>query len=94
VAFIFRWSPGKARLNLAKHQVSFEEATTVFGDPLAISIIDDVHSFDEQRFITIGMSIRWRLILVSHSVAGDTMRLFSARTATRRERKSYEEGKQ
>lgn len=87
----FEWDANKARLNLRNHRVSFVEATTVFDDPLAV-IFDDVnHSADERREIIVGHSISQRLLLVCFSERRDKIRVFSARSLTRKERKSYEE---
>ncbi|MGH7310821.1 MAG: BrnT family toxin, partial [Candidatus Rokuibacteriota bacterium] len=76
--------------NSSKHGVSFDEASTVFGDPLAGTIVDPRHSGDEPRFVTIGLSMGRRLIIVAHTERGDRIRIISARRATRRERKTYE----
>jgi uncharacterized DUF497 family protein len=87
----FEWDPEKAARNGAKHGVSFPEAATVFGDPLAITYDDPDHSDEEDRFITFGHSVEGRLIVVAHTDRGDHTRIISARLATRRERKLYEE---
>jgi uncharacterized DUF497 family protein len=87
----FEWDNEKASRNLVKHGVSFHEAATVFGDPLAITYFDPDHSQDEDRYLTFGHSDIDRLIVVSHADRGDRVRIISARRATRRERKSYEE---
>jgi uncharacterized protein len=87
----FEWDEHKARTNLAKHGVSFEEATTVFGDPLSLTIPDPVHSQTEDRLIVLGHSHRRRLLVVVHTERGDNIRVISARPASRRERKNYEE---
>jgi len=87
----FEWDEEKAKKNLNKHGVSFEEASAVFGDPLAITIPDPLHSEDEDRFITLGESSRRRLLVVVSTERGDNIRIISARVATRRERKDYEE---
>jgi len=87
----FEWDPGKARRNRRKHRVSFQEAATVFGDPLAVTYLDPDHSISEQRFITIGMSTAGRVLSVAHSDRDDNMRIVSARKTTLRERKQYEE---
>ena len=87
----FDWDPKKAETNLAKHDVSFEEAMTVFADPLARIFPDEEHSVDEFREIIIGHSARLQLILVNFTSTDDQVRLFSARKATRMERKDYEE---
>lgn len=78
--------------NLVKHGVSFYEAATVFDDPLAITYPDPDHSGDEPRWLTFGISAEGRLLVVAHTEAGDTIRIISARRATRSERKIYEEG--
>jgi len=86
----FTWDPEKEKENQRKHGVSFEEATTVFSDPLAGTILDPDHSIEESRFLTIGHSSNNRLIVVSHTEEGDNFRIISAREATTHERKSYE----
>ena len=87
----FEWDEKKAKSNMAKHAVSFAEATTVFGDPLSLTIPDPAHSQAEDRFIIIGSSHRRKLLVVVHTERGDNIRIISARPASRRERKSYEE---
>ncbi len=87
----FEWDPVKARTNVAKHGVTFDEASTVFQDPLSVTIPDPLHSEDEQRFVLIGYSHRRRLLVVVHSDRGDQIRLISARAATRKERTRHEE---
>jgi hypothetical protein len=86
----FEWHVAKAAGNVTKHGVSFDEASTVFGDPLAGTILDPRHSTDEGRFVTIGLSTRQRLIVVAHADRDDRVRIISARRATRRERRKYE----
>ena len=86
----FEWDSNKAAENLAKHDVSFDEASTVFGDPLAATIDDPVHSVDEFRFITIGYSRNQRLIVAVHTEREERIRIISAREATGHERKQYE----
>jgi uncharacterized protein len=88
----FEWDPEKAIRNLAKHGVPFPEAATVFGDPLAITYSDPAHSGDEDRFLTFGLSSEGHLLIVSHTDRGLHTRIISARRATRKERKLYEEG--
>jgi uncharacterized DUF497 family protein len=88
---IFEWDPRKARINLREHKVAFEEAATVFLDPLAATYSDPDHSANEDREITIGYSARQRILFVSHLKRGERIRLISARQATRRERKQHEE---
>ncbi len=89
----FEWDTAKARQNVRKHGVSFEEASTVFADPLALTIDDPLHSDEEDRFITLGESQRRRLLVVVFTDRGERIRIISARVATRRERKDYEEGR-
>lgn len=86
------WDANKARSNLRKHRVAFEEAASVFRDAFSVTIDDPLHSVDERRFITIGRSERERTLVVVHSEIGETIRIISARIATRRERRNYEEG--
>ena len=87
----FEWDANKARLNLAKHGVHFEEAAMVFGDPLSVTIFDPAHSQAEDRFIILGRSHLDKLLVVVHTERGDNIRVISARRASRRERKQYEE---
>ena len=91
IMFNFEWDENKAKVNLAKHGVSFEEATTVFGDPLSLTIPDPAHSQSEARSIILGHSHEQKLLVVIHTERGDTIRIISARRASRRERKDYEE---
>ena len=86
----FEWDREKAQRNLRKHGVSFDEAVTVFYDPLSATFDDPNHSVGEQRFITIGYSARDRLLVVAHTERGVTMRIISARRATARERRRHE----
>ena len=87
----FEWDTNKAKNNLQKHSVSFEEASTVFGDTLSSTIIDPDHSsLGEERFITVGMSYQQRLLIVAHCDRGENIRIINARRATRQEKKSYE----
>jgi hypothetical protein len=87
----FTWDPKKAAANVAKHGVDFREAATVFDDPLSVTFPDPDHSDREQRFLIIGVSALSRTLVVSHTESGDTIRIISARMATRGERKFYEE---
>jgi uncharacterized DUF497 family protein len=87
----FEWDPEKAAANLAKHGVSFEEALTVFSDPLARIFDDEDHSREEEREIIVGHSTKQRLLLVCFTARETAIRLFSARRATKRERQDYEE---
>jgi uncharacterized DUF497 family protein len=86
----FEWDKEKAKKNLKNHRVSFEEAMTVFYDPLSATFDDMDHSDDEERLITIGYSSRSRLLVVSHAERGKIIRIISARTATAHERKKHE----
>ena len=87
----FEWDPEKAAANLAKHGVSFEEAATLFGDPLALTVQDPVHSVREYRFLTTGLTTRGRLVVVYHAELGENeIRIIGARVAERSERKDYE----
>lgn len=86
------WDPRKAAANLKKHSVSFEEASTVFSDRLALTGADPDHSVGQARWITFGESVRGRLLVVAHTEEGDIIRIISARAATRREKRLYEEG--
>ncbi len=88
---VFRWDPEKARSNLRKHGVTFEEAASVFRDILSVTISDPLHSTEESRFVTIGRSDQDRTLAVVHSDFEETIRIISARLATRPERKEYEE---
>lgn len=88
----FEWDPAKAESNASKHGVTFDEATTVFDDPYARVIEDPDHSLHEERFIILGMSMHARELVVSHclrGMGGDTIRIISARRATRRESAQY-----
>ncbi len=88
----FEWDPDKARKNLAKHGISFDEATAVFGDPLAVTIDDPDHSHGEQRFLTRGLSRRGHLTVVAHTDRDGRVRIINAREATAQERNTYESG--
>jgi len=87
----FEWDANKAKSNLAKHRISFEEASTIFGDPRSLTIPDPMHSDLENRFITLGASHRGKLLVVVQTERGDNIRIISARIASRRERRNYEE---
>ena len=89
---VYEWDPLKAKANLRKHKVSFEEAATVFLDPLAITFSDPDHSDEEDREITIGLTTKRRVAFVAHCRRGDRTRIIGARRATRKECKQYEEG--
>jgi uncharacterized protein len=88
----FRWDPRKARANLRKHKVAFEEAETVFRDRLSVTKQDPNHSSEERRFLTLGLSFNYRLILVAHTEDPGEIRIISARLPTRSERDAYENG--
>ena len=88
----FDWDDAKARRNFAKHRVSFHEAASVFGDPLALTFEDPDHSVGERRLLTFGISTSGRLLAVIHTARGASIRIISARRVTRGERKIYEEG--
>ncbi len=88
----FEWDPKKATANIQKHNVTFQEAATVFGDPLAVTFYDPDHSVDENRFITFGLSLQKRLLIVSHTERGGQTRIINARLMDHDERKIYEEG--
>ena len=89
----FQWDPTKAADNLKKHGVSFDEATTVFGDPLAATIPDPEHSAEEARFVTMGQTTKRTLVVVVHTDRGEEIRIISARRAAAGEKKKYAEGK-
>lgn len=88
----FEWDPAKAASNLQKHGVSFEEAATVFDDPLSLTICDPDHSEDEERFVTIGQSKNGTLVVVSHCDRANRIRIINCRYPTPRERRDYESG--
>ncbi len=87
----FEWDPNKALGNVRRHQVPFEEAATIFDDPEFITVVDEAHSVDEERCITIGLSGIGRLLVVAHTERGDAIRIISARKATKNEEKFYQE---
>ena len=87
----FEWDPGKAASNVRRYGVAFEDAASVFGDPLARTIPDPEHSTEEARFVTMGVTVGGRLVVVVHTDREGRTRLISARPATRREKNSYEE---
>ena len=94
MSLTFEWDDHKAKQNLKKHSVSFEEASTVFGDPLARTIPDPLHSDGEDRFVQIGESLGLKLLVVVFSEREERIRIISARVASRRERKEHEKGSQ
>ena len=87
----FEWDTRKATLNLRKHGISFDEASTAFGDLRSITIRDPYHSIEEERSLLLGRSFRGRLVVVVHTEMADRIRMISARKATRAERRKYEE---
>jgi uncharacterized DUF497 family protein len=88
----FEWDPEKAAANVRRRRVSFNEAATVLEDPLSTTFPDEAHSEGEMRFVTVGVSQRGRLLVVAHTERNETIRIISARRATRREREFYEQG--
>lgn len=92
LAVVFVWGSGKAAANLKKHDVDFREAATVFDDPLSTTFPDVDHSTAERRFVIVGTSAPGRVLVVAYTEQRETVRIISARPATRRERTFYEEG--
>jgi uncharacterized DUF497 family protein len=90
MAITFEWDQAKAKVNLAKHGVSFEQATSAFYDPLSLTIPDPMHSVGEFRFILIGVSDAGRTLVVAHSDRGQAIRIISARPTSRKEKNFYE----
>jgi hypothetical protein len=86
----FEWDENKASSNLTKHSIKFEEAATLFADPFSMTISDVAHSQVEDRFVTLGKSALRRLLVVVHTERGDSIRIISARLASRKERIVYE----
>jgi uncharacterized protein len=89
--FAFEWDGKKETANRRKHNVGFADASTVFGDPLSITIPDPDHAAGEERFLIIGMSSVRKLLVVVHTMRGERIRIISARIATQHERRNYEE---
>lgn len=87
----FAWDRRRADANLRKHGISFDEASTVFDDPSFITVVDDEHSVDEERYITIGVSSQRRLLMVAHTDHDGLIRIISAREATKKEERFYAE---
>lgn len=87
---LFEWDNRKATENQIKHGISFDEASTAFGDPLSLTMYDPLHSEEEDRFIIIGRSIKTRLLVIVHTERDNYIRLISARKATNKERSYYE----
>lgn len=94
MALLFEWDPQKAKRNLKMHEISFDEASTAFRDPLSRTIDDPLHSQEEDRVVLIGNSQQGRLLVVVHAERGDRIRIISARLATKRERWVYEENEE
>jgi len=90
MALTFEWDNNKAKSNVAKHNVSFEEASTVFGDTHSITIEDATHSKVEKRFVTLGLSLSKRLLVVIHTERGERIRIISSRKASNKEKQQYE----
>lgn len=88
----FEWNPQKAEINRKKHHVSFEEASSVFGDKLSVTYPDPEHSIHEERFVMIGLSDKQRVLVISHMYRGETVRIISARLAAKQEQRFYEYG--
>ena len=91
MSLVFEWDPRKARANLRKHGVTFDEACSAFEDILSVTIPDPLHSREEGRFVLIGHSHRGRLLVVVHTDRGNRIRIISARPATKKERGYHEE---
>lgn len=87
----FEWDSDKAAANLEKHGLSFEEASTAFGDPLSRTVRDPLHSDEEDRFVIVGMTSTGRLVVVVHTDRGESVRLITARIATSAERRRHEQ---
>jgi uncharacterized DUF497 family protein len=94
MSFTFEWDDEKAAENLRQHGISFSEASTVFADPLSRTIFDPLHSEEEVRFVILRESGLQHTFIVVHTYRGEIIRIISARTATSRERKDYERGKE
>ena len=89
----FEWDTEKAARNMERHQVSFEEAATVLDDPMFITLVDEEHSQDEERYVTLGLSSRGRLLMLAHTDREGQVRIISARQATKKEEQFYAEAK-
>jgi hypothetical protein len=89
MGIVFEWDGDKAKTNVLKHHVSFEEATTVLGDNRSVTIDNPLRSIHEKRFVTIGISAKMRILVVVHTERGEKIRIISARPASRKERKQY-----
>ncbi len=86
------WDPNKARSNIRKHKVTFEEAATALHDTMSVTGADPDHSIGEFRYVTFGLSARGKVLVISHTDTSETIRIISARVASKGERKLYEEG--
>lgn len=89
--YLFEWNAEKAADNLARHGITFDEGTEVFGDPLSLNMPDPDHSLVEERYLVLGLSRRGRVLIVSYAARGERTRIISVRFASRSERRSYEE---
>lgn len=87
----FEWDESKSTANLHKHGVSFEESTTVFGDPQSLTIYDEAHSQQEDRYIDIGLSASGRVLVVVYTERNESIRIISCRKATLTEQRQYEQ---
>ncbi len=90
MGLLFEWDNDKAKKNLEKHAVSFEEAATVFEDSWSITILDPIHSLVEDRFVILGHSHKHRLLVVAHTERGDHIQIISVRRSTKKEREDHE----
>ena len=91
VGLRFEWDPGKAARNIKRHGISFDEAATIFDDPMFTTVIDQEHSSDEERYITIGLSSGGRLLIIAHTDREGQVRIISVRKATKKEERFYAE---
>ncbi|MDA3938796.1 MAG: BrnT family toxin [Spirochaetia bacterium] len=89
----FEWNIQKAENNIKKHDISFEEASTVFGDVLSTTFLDPEHSIHEGRYLVVGFSDKYKVLVVSHTFRNENIRIISARQATFKEKRFYEHGK-
>jgi len=94
MGLLFEWDPKKARQNIKRHGISFDEASTAFRDPLSRTIADPLHSKGEERLVLIGQSLSGRLLVVVHTERSDRIRIISSRVATNKERLRYEENQE
>ena len=94
MGLLFEWDPKKALLNLKRHGISFDEASTAFRDPLSQTIEDPLHSENEERFVLIGRTVQGRILVIVHTDRGERIRIISARLATKKERLRYEENEE